>query len=535
MDSGTAKQSRFGISFKTSLISGLTVLILLAISSFIFLKLESGLVTYLIDEHANSVETNIDTQAKSQKAELKERMKVNAEICGGIASNFLYNFDEEGLANALAPYMKLPAISAIRVLDNQDKPFLAIWKAPEIQTGKTLPENLKLNENLAYNADSIFEKEKIGQVRIFFTEALLNKEIQKSKSAVKEEIAAFKETGDDSFHKALMGQIGVTLGVVLALVVTITLSLRMIAIKPLNRIIKGLQEAAEQVSAASKEVSSFSQEMAEGASEQASGIEETSATLEEISSMTQRNAENASQVNEIMTGEASENVAQIKTQMDRMKTAIESTVTSGQETAKIIKTIDEIAFQTNLLALNAAVEAARAGEAGAGFAVVADEVRNLAMRAAEAAKTTSELIENSSSKIEETSHLNAKMAELMDQNSTTAEKVTVLVGEIASASQEQAQGIEQVNLAVTEMEKVTQSTAAGSEQSASASEEMSAQSEEMQAFVANLAVIVGGRGKHFTNNGNRPVSQNGHWNVTERATEQPAIPAPGRLEQGDQG
>jgi methyl-accepting chemotaxis protein len=257
---------------------------------------------------------------------------------------------------------------------------------------------------------------------------------------MKKEIVAFKETAGKSFRNALIGQIGVTLGVVLALVITISLCLRIIAIKPLNRIIKGLQEAAEQVAAASSQVSSFSQDMAQGASEQASGIEETSATLEEISSMTRQNAENASQVNQIMTAESSENFNKIKEQMDKMKTAIASTVESSQETAKIIKTIDEIAFQTNLLALNAAVEAARAGEAGAGFAVVADEVRNLAMRAAEAAKTTSELIENSGAKIEETSQLNARMVEFMDQNSATAERVTVLVGEIAAASRNKPRG-----------------------------------------------------------------------------------------------
>lgn len=526
MQGRMTKQSRFGISFRTSAISGLTVFILLLISSVIFLKLESGLVDYLIGEHTKSVETNIETQAASQKTDLSERMKVNAEICGGIASNFLYNFDEEGLAKALSPYMKLPSIRAIRVVDNKEKPFLAIWKAPEIKTGKELPKDLKLNKDLAWGADSIYEKETVGQVRIFFTDALVNREIQKSKGQMKKEITAFQGTADKSFRNALMGQIGINIGVILALVITITLCLRVIAIKPLNRIIKGLQEAAEQVAAASSQVSSFSQDMAQGASEQASGIEETSSTLEEISSMTRQNAENASQVNQIMTNESSENFIKIKAQMEKMKIAIASTVASSQETAKIIKTIDEIAFQTNLLALNAAVEAARAGEAGAGFAVVADEVRNLAMRAAEAAKTTSELIENSGAKIEETNHLNNRMVEFMDQNSTTAERVTALVGEIAAASQEQAQGIEQVNLSVTEMERVTQSSAAGAEESASASEEMSAQAQEMQAFVRNLAAIVGGTGKRVARDENTRFAENENWEERGRVDSAMAIAAP---------
>ena len=148
------------------------------------------------------------------------------------------------------------------------------------------------------------------------------------------------------------------------------------------------------------------------------------------------------------------------------------------------------------------------------------------MRAAKAAKTTSELIENSGTKIEETSHLNTEMVKVMDQNSAIAERVTVLVGEIASASQEQAQGIEQVNLAVTEMERVTQSSAAGAEQSASASEEMSAQAQEMQAFVVNLGAIVGGTGRRAAKTGDAEFTEDAYPEEKERRGYPVAIAAP---------
>jgi len=167
---------------------------------------------------------------------------------------------------------------------------------------------------------------------------------------------------------------------------------------------------------------------------------------------------------------------------------------ASDETSKIIKTIDEIAFQTNLLALNAAVEAARAGEAGAGFAVVADEVRNLAMRAADAAKNTAELIEGTVKKVGDGTNLVNTTNEAFGKVAVSASKVGELVAEIASASNEQSQGISQVNTAVTEMDKVVQQNAANAEESASASEEMNAQAEQMKSMVNELGELVGGEG-----------------------------------------
>jgi methyl-accepting chemotaxis protein len=175
---------------------------------------------------------------------------------------------------------------------------------------------------------------------------------------------------------------------------------------------------------------------------------------------------------------------------------------ASEETSKIIKTIDEIAFQTNLLALNAAVEAARAGEAGAGFAVVAEEVRNLAIRAADAAKNTSGLIEGTVRKIKEGSALVVTTNEAFVEVSASASKVGELVGEIAAASQEQSQGIDQINKAVAEMDKVTQATAATAEESASASEEMNAQAEQMKQVSRTLVNIIGGSNGN-AGNGNR--------------------------------
>jgi methyl-accepting chemotaxis protein len=188
---------------------------------------------------------------------------------------------------------------------------------------------------------------------------------------------------------------------------------------------------------------------------------------------------------------ANDTVDKANSAMTELITSMAEITKASEETSKIIKTIDEIAFQTNLLALNAAVEAARAGEAGAGFAVVADEVRNLALRAADAAKNTATLIEGTVKKINEGSALVNSTSEAFAEVSDNARKVGELVGEIAAASKEQAEGIEQINKATVEMDKVTQQNAANAEESASASEEMSAQANQMMEYVGELVAMVG--------------------------------------------
>ncbi|MGE5257198.1 MAG: methyl-accepting chemotaxis protein [Hyphomicrobiales bacterium] len=282
--------------------------------------------------------------------------------------------------------------------------------------------------------------------------------------------------------------IGILVGAVLARAITLSIT------RPINRIIEGLSCASEQVSSAAAEVSSASQQLAGGTSQQAASIEETSSSLEEMSAMTRQNADNAGQANQLMAG-AGKMLSEADESMGRLTGSMQAITQASEETQKIIKTIDEIAFQTNLLALNAAVEAARAGEAGAGFAVVADEVRNLAMRAADAAKNTADLIEGTVKRVKEGSGVVAKANEAFQRVNRSTAKATELVGEIAAASSEQAQGITQINTAVSEMDKLTQQNAANAEESASAAEEMATQAGQLSEMVGDLVALVDGRPK----------------------------------------
>jgi len=242
---------------------------------------------------------------------------------------------------------------------------------------------------------------------------------------------------------------------------------------------------------AAAEVSSSSQSLAEGASVQAASIEETGASLEQLASTTKRNAENAQKANELArhTRTAADSGAE---DMQAMAAAMQALQASSDNIAKIIQTIDEIAFQTNILALNAAVEAARAGEAGMGFAVVAEEVRNLAQRSAQAAKETSAKIAGAIDNTSRGVELSNKVALALNGIVTLARQVDELAAEVAVASREQTQGISEINNAVSQMDKITQANAAGAEQSAAAAQELNAQATVMKHAVSELLDLIGG-------------------------------------------
>jgi len=277
----------------------------------------------------------------------------------------------------------------------------------------------------------------------------------------------------------------------LIIAVLIILLLPRSVVRPVRSVIEGLSRSANTTITAANSLAAASHQIASTASEHASSLEEVSAQLKELAATSQNTAGNANQVTD-MLGRTRLSAEKSTEALARMHAAIMQIKASSEETAKIMKTIDEIAFQTNLLALNAAVEAARAGEAGRGFAVVAEEVRNLARRSAEASHTTAALIEDAQKSAAKGVAVSQEVGEATSDIITSIGKVDALMTNVAELNDAQAQGIHYISTAASHMEAITQSNASSANQLATSTDRIADSTQELNRMVQILQNIVGG-------------------------------------------
>ncbi|MCP3926963.1 MAG: methyl-accepting chemotaxis protein [Desulfobacterales bacterium] len=494
MDKKIVKVKRDGIAFRTSIICGIIVLSLLSLVTVYLFFSQSNLMDYVISNYSTNVNKAIDEQGEFQKKDLVTKYKTNTKIAAGIAAQYLYNVDYELAANAFKEFMTTPDIAAIKIVDADNQPFLAVWKESGVKTAKTFPENFNFNGLLHEKSIAKFENEKQGSLEFFYTDKLLLKQLSISKTKAKNTTTIFENQANERINSAQITQIIMLSFVILILIATIILTLNFIVIKPIENIRDGLKDVAEgegdltsrlaikrmdevgevaswfnifieklqeiikDVSKNTDTLNISSDDMSSLSGQMSTGIEGLSSNTNNVSISTKEMNLNMNSVASAME-EASTNLSMVASASEEMTATIteiasnsenakvisENAVTqsefatskvkdlgnAAQEIDKVTETITDISEQTNLLALNATIEAARAGEAGKGFAVVASEIKELANQTSNATLDIKNKVSGIQSFTQET-------ITAIDKISTVIADINAIVSTIAASIEEQS-------------------------------------------------------------------------------------------------
>jgi len=489
-----SKKRKISISLKTSVACGIIVVLLLGVSSFIASKMQFSMSNAIVANFEESEKKSLEQEYVKLDQALIKNIEANMEICRSVTQNFLYNFDQSGLFSLLENYMKIDGISAIKVQDAEGSPFGAAWRNPEIVLGDGIPKNIEVDDALSIVGDAIHGKEKVGTVRIYYTRELINQEIQKRKEQTEQSISQFNQLFDDNINRSVTSQIILSTFILVALILTIIVSLYFIVTKPINEtveMVKGIAQGEGDLTKRLKikhndEIGELSgwfnifveklQDLMGSISSDAGVVDSSSSDLSRISgsisdgivNLSDRSQTVAAAAEEMSTNmnsvaaaceQASTNINMVAAATEEMTNTINEIAGSSEQASgitseavkksadavthvnqlgeaarditKVTEVINEISGQTNLLALNATIEAARAGEAGKGFAVVANEIKELAKQTADATLEIKEKINNIQTTTE------ASVAEI-GQISKVIGRVDDIVVNIATAMEEQS-------------------------------------------------------------------------------------------------
>ncbi|MBF0377983.1 MAG: methyl-accepting chemotaxis protein [Desulfamplus sp.] len=513
-NSNPEKKRAYSIAFKTSFACSIIVLFLLTISSLIAINMQLSMSKLIISDFEQSQQKALKADSTKLDESLLNSIQANMEICRSVTQNFIYNFDQSGLATLLENYLKIDGIIAIKVLDADGGPFTAAWKTSAITTGKEIPNDVQLDESLSIVNDAIHDNEKVGTVRIYFTKELIKQEIDKRQKQTEHSIKNFNQLFSQNIKKSITSQIIISSFIVVALICTILFCLYIIVTKPIKRtilmikdiaegegdltkrlrvkhndeigelalwfnifveklqaLIRNISRDTEVVDSSACDLSKISAVMSNGVvvlSERsqtvAAAAEEMSANMTSVAAACEQASANinvvaaaaeemTNTINEIAG--SSEQARQITAEaVKRSSDALERVNTLGQaakDITRVTEVITEISGQTNLLALNATIEAARAGEAGKGFAVVANEIKELARQTANATLEIKEKISNIQTSTHGSVNEISEISQVIGKVNDIVKNIATAIDEQSSATGEIAENISQASIGIQEV------------------------------------------------------------------------------------
>ena len=525
------KNLNLSISVKTSIICGVIVLVILSLNTAIFNKLSSNLVSFIFEEYVGKVEQTIDKQGGELKKSLNDRVTVISGICANASASFLYNINTKAMLMVMKSYMAFDGLQAIEVFDETDEPFVAVWKEQnELKNDRALPASIMRDKMLSQGDDSIYEKQKVGSVKVYYTDDQIVATMAAEKKKSGEAIAAFRNNVDSRLNKLTIIQIVTLIIVVAMLIAAIKICLWYTMAKPLYKLnkmvidlvqgegdltkrlqvntrdevgeladwfnqfiermqtlIKGFSENVGILNASSSSMSEIADLMASSAESVSEKSNTVAAATEEMSTnMTLvANASEQTTTNVTMVAAATEemNVTfnEITTNSEKARTVTGNAVEKAKsasvkvnelgmaasEINKVTEVITEISEQTNLLALNATIEAARAGEAGKGFAVVANEIKELAKQTADATQDIKKKIEGIRASTEGTVSEIGEITQVIDAVNEIVSIISTAVNEQGIATSEISKNVAQASEGIQEVnQSVSESSSVAGEISA---------------------------------------------------------------------